>query len=210
MGCGDGLFFHRLLRYGAVEGLESDATIVTDEGRRWGKIHVGPFDGEFQPAKRYSLILMLDVLEHLPDPMSALTHALELLEPEGILLITVPAFQTLWTTHDDLNHHLVRYTRTTFRSLAASAAMRIDEMRYFNHWLFPAKLAVRVKERIWPSAPRLPQVPSTLVNVICSTLARIEAALCSRWPLPFGGSLLVVGGALSIDTLINETSRLEP
>jgi hypothetical protein len=106
----------------------------------------------------------------------------------------VPAFQALWTTHDDLNHHLVRYTRSTFRSLAASAAMRIDEMRYFNHWLFPAKLAVRVKERVWSSAPRLPQVPSPLVNVICYTLTRVETALCSPWPLPFGNSLLVVGG----------------
>jgi hypothetical protein len=75
--------------------------------------------------------------------------------------------------------------------------MRIDEMRYFNHWLFPAKLAVRMKERIWPSVPRLPQVPSAFVNGICYTLTRIETFLCSRWPLPFGGSLLVVGGALS-------------
>lgn len=69
-------------------------------------------------GKDYSLILMLDVLEHLEDPVGALQHAVDLLTPEGTLLITVPAFMALWTNHDVLNHHLTRYTKRSFSNVA--------------------------------------------------------------------------------------------
>ena len=49
---------------------------------------------------------MLDVLEHLPNPVVYLRRAEELLDLRGNLLITVPAFSCLWTTHDELNHHV--------------------------------------------------------------------------------------------------------
>jgi hypothetical protein len=56
------------------------------------RIQICPFDENFRPGKRYSLILMLDVLEHLEDAVGGLRHALELLEPDGIFVATVPAF----------------------------------------------------------------------------------------------------------------------
>ena len=115
---------------------------------------MGPFDRSFQPGKRYSLILMLDVLEHLADAPAALAYAVELLEPEGVLMITVPAFRWLWTSHDDMNHHGTRYTKQTFARLADLAGMRIDTCRYFFHWLVPLKLAVRAKECLLTASPR--------------------------------------------------------
>ena len=41
-------------------------------------MYVCPFDGNFCPGKRYSLILVLDVLEHMDDPIEALRRALDL------------------------------------------------------------------------------------------------------------------------------------
>ena len=63
VGCGDGLFFGRLAEFGTVTGVEPDAALVSDERR--SLIHVGPFDRSFAPGRQYSLILMLDMLEHL-------------------------------------------------------------------------------------------------------------------------------------------------
>src|ERR1051326_7977069 len=120
VGCGDGLFFDALAQLDGVtlvEGVEPDASLVSRDGPHYDRIHVAPFDARFQPGRRYSLVLMLDVLEHLPDPAAAVSHAISLLEPDGVLLATVPAFMSLWTRHDELNHHYTRYTEQTFRAM---------------------------------------------------------------------------------------------
>ena len=197
MGCGDGLFFDELLKLpgvGVVEGVEP-ASLVSPDGPHRARIHAAPFDASFQPGRRYSLIVMLDVLEHLPDPAAALRHALSLLEPHGVFLATVPAFMALWTRHDALNHHYTRYDRGSFRALAADAGMRIDELRYFFHWTAAAKVATRLKEALIPGEPASPTVPPAPVNRALYALSRIEARLLGALPVPFGSSLLVVGGA---------------
>jgi 2-polyprenyl-3-methyl-5-hydroxy-6-metoxy-1,4-benzoquinol methylase len=200
VGCGDGLFFDAL---GAiegvelVEGVEPAAALVSAGGPHRERIHVAPFDAHFEPGRRYSAVLMLDVLEHLREPEVALRHALALLEPGGIFIATVPAFMALWTRHDDLNHHYTRYTKRSFGALAAAAGMRIDEMRYFFRWTAAAKLATRVVEAIVPGAPRAPTVPAAPVNRALYALSRLEERLLRGVPVPFGTSLLVVGTAAS-------------
>jgi SAM-dependent methyltransferase len=194
VGCGNGLFFPMLKRFGRVEGIESDAQLVETCEHPDGRIHIGSFDGSFRPSKTYRLIVMLDVLEHMAEPESALRHALSLLEPDGTLLITVPAFLLLWTTHDDLNQHYTRYSESSFRQLADRCSMRLDELRYFYHWLFPIKMAVRLKEVCLSPQPQAPRIPATPINRLCYGISRLEQRLCGRHQLPFGSSLLAVGG----------------
>lgn len=197
VGCGDGLFFDRLAELDGVElveVVEPAAALVSPDGPHRGRIHVVPFDASFEPGRRYSLVLMLDVLEHLPEPAAALRHALALLEPGGVFLATVPAFMSLWTRHDDLNHHYTRYDQRSFRALAAQAGLRIDESRYFFRWTAAAKIATRVTEALIAGEPRSPTVPSEPVNRALYSLSRLEERLVGALPLPFGSSLLVVGG----------------
>lgn len=191
IGCGDGLLFADLSRWGEVEGVEVDASIVSPDNPWRDRIYLGPFDEHFQPGRLYSTILMLDVLEHLPHPQAALQQALSLLEPNGKLIITVPAFRLLWTTHDLLNHHYTRYTKA---SLAAAAQPwgRIRESRYFFHWVVAAKLMVRLKESLIATEPHPPRVPSRIVNDILYRLSRAEDQVCRRLPIPAGTSLLAV------------------
>ena len=195
IGCGDGLFFDQLSRFGGVvEGLESDPSLVSRESATRHSIYIGPFDQTFAPKKKYSLILMLDVLEHLPDPQAALRHAVELLEPNGSVVVTVPAFRCLWTTHDDMNHHTTRYTKQSLMRIAQSANFRIDRYQYFFHWLVPLKLAVRLKESIVASTPKPPSIPAPIVNRTMLAISRVEQVLFGSCPLPMGSSLLAVGG----------------
>jgi len=187
VGCGDGLFFSRLAEFGEVEGIEPDASLLSADSPHRGRITVAPFDERFQPGRRYALVLMLDVLEHLPDPVGALSHARALLEPDGRLVVTVPAFQWLWTHHDELNRHFVRYTRATLREVAGRAGLRMEASRYFFHWTVPGKLAVRAKERLLgPGGPE--RVPAAPVNRALYLLSRAAQAV----RLPFGSSLLAV------------------
>ena len=193
IGCGDGLFFDRLAEFGNVEGVEPSAGLVSDSNPHRHRIHIGPFDASFQPRKRYSLILMLDVLEHLEDPVSALEHALDLLSPGGAAIITVPAFMSLWTNHDVLNHHLTRYTKGRFRQIAGQAGFVISVERYFFHWTCPIKLAAHGVENICRQEPKPPSVPAALVNATLYWLSRAEQETLTRLPMPFGSSLMIVG-----------------
>jgi len=192
VGCGDGLLFDRLAAYGEVEGLEPDARLVTTGGRWTHRIHLTELDERFQPGKRYRVVLLLDVVEHLRDPGAALRRAAQLLEPDGSLVITVPAFPALWTRFDELNEHHVRHTRRTLLPLVRDAGLDVARTRYFFQWLSAAKLGVRLIERLRTGPAAIPQVPYPAVNRLLWLATRVECAVAEVVPFPFGSSLLVV------------------
>lgn len=194
VGCGDGLFFDHLSRFGQVEGVEPDVALL-DPGGPWrGVIHAARFDSGFDPGHRFDVILMLDVLEHLEAPVPALQHALRLLSPGGRIIITVPALQCLWTRHDELNHHVRRYDGRSFGVLARAGGLRILRQRYLFQWLVPAKLFVRGFQRVVPAAPRPPRIPPAPINALLTRITQLEQSFNAVVPMPFGSSLLAVGG----------------
>ncbi len=189
IGCGDGLFFPVLRRFGQPMGLEADASLVSD-ARPPGEVVVAPFDSRFSPGKSFGLIVMLDVLEHLDDDQAAIRHAHTLLRPGGTLLLTVPAFRTLWTQHDDLNQHRTRYTRRRLETVLRAGGFTIDHMRYFFHWLVPLKLLVRLKESLVSRPPTPASVPGHRSNHFWLALSRLEQTTWGRIPWPVGTSLI--------------------
>ena len=193
VGCGDGLFFERLSQFGDVEGIEPAGESVSTTSTHQKRIYIAPFDEHFRPSNRYSLILMLDVLEHFPDPIRALRHALTLLTPRGTVLITVPAFKLLWTNHDVINHHLTRYTKSSFCDLAHQAGLKLEMERYFFQWTCPVKLMVRAVEQLFGLRPKIPDVPPRWINQSLYLVSRIEQKTLGALPVPFGSSLLVIG-----------------
>jgi len=194
IGCGDGLLFPVLKQYGDVFGIEPDpATLASDSPHR-EQIHLGYFDESYETDDRFDLIVMLDVLEHIEDANAALAKAVDLLTENGRLIITVPAFRSLWTSHDDLNHHFTRYTKESFKALAGQSGYRIGDMRYLFHWTYPAKLMIRLKENLVATVPQSPEVPTAWVNRALLGLTTLEQWTISRWGMPFGSSLLASGG----------------
>jgi SAM-dependent methyltransferase len=192
VGCGDGLFFDRLERYGRVDGIEMEPAALGPASPWRHRIHIGPFDESFDPGERYTLVLMLDVLEHFPDPLSRLKKARELLRPDGTLIITVPAFELLWTSHDELNRHYTRYTRKRLEEVLTVAGLQVESVRYFYHWMFPLKLAVRIKEALFGREPGTPSIPPHWMNRLLYGVSRFEQNVFRRLRVPFGTSLLAV------------------
>jgi SAM-dependent methyltransferase len=191
VGCGDGLFFDRLAEFGDVEGVEPDVGLVNPQGRHQERIRIASFDGNFRSKECYSLILMLDVLEHLDDPGEALRHAYSLLTPSGALLLTVPAFQILWTNHDVINHHHVRYRRRTMRPLLRQAGYAILEERYWYQWTCPVKLAIRFVESVSRRPAAVARVPPAWINRPLYWISRMEQQTLGAIGIPFGSSLMV-------------------
>ncbi|MCG6986650.1 MAG: class I SAM-dependent methyltransferase [Gemmatimonadetes bacterium] len=192
VGCGDGLLFDRLDAYATrVEGVEPDQALVSPERAAEGSIHVRPFDATFRPGGSYDLVLFLDVLEHMEDAGGAVAHAATLLEPGGVALVTVPAFRHLWTTHDDLNRHVTRYTRSELVTLL-SQAFAVEKARYFFRWVHPAKVLQRTMEGVRRPEPSLPGIPPAPLNGVMYAMSRVEEAVLGWSRIPVGSSLLAV------------------
>jgi SAM-dependent methyltransferase len=189
VGCGAGLFFDALQQFGHIEGIESDRIAVEQSGRWRGRIHLGDIE-TFSSSGAFDLVLMLDVLEHVDEPASMLRHAGRLLAPSGQLLVTVPAFDALWTRHDELNGHVKRYTAGELRRLMNGASLEVTGTRYLFQSLTVPKLLTRAKEALIPSSASVPGVPPRAVNEALQTWFRCENAIAGR--LPFGSSVMAV------------------
>jgi 2-polyprenyl-3-methyl-5-hydroxy-6-metoxy-1,4-benzoquinol methylase len=189
VGCGAGLFFDALEPFGDVEGIESDRDAVEQSGRWRPRIHLGGIE-TFASRGEFDLVLMLDVLEHVPNPDAMLRHAATLLAPKGQLLITVPAFDALWTSHDEINGHVKRYAAREVRQLVQHAGLNVVNTRYLFQSLTLLKLAVRAKEAVIRPENAVPQVPASPLNAALQAWFRAEHRVAG-W-LPFGSSVMAI------------------
>jgi SAM-dependent methyltransferase len=190
VGCGPGLFFDRLQEFGTVAGVEPDVGLAEADPRYRELIHAG--DLASLPAQDgFDLILFLDVLEHIPAAEAVLARAMQMLRRGGRIVVTVPAFMALWTSHDVINQHVRRYTRRSLRDLIVKAGGRPHRIHYFFHWTVVAKLAVRLRERIrGPGGAE--RLPVAFVNRVLYIVSRMEQRILTPLRPPFGTSLLAV------------------
>ena len=149
------------------------------------------------PSARYDIILLLDVLEHLDDDHAALRAiATEHAAPNATIFITVPAWPSLWSSHDDALLHQRRYTAATARALVHSANLRLLASGGWFYSLLPARFATVASERLRNAAAGEPVVgvshaawhhPAWLTRVVTALLrcdARVGTALRSQLPWP--------------------------
>ena len=89
-----------------------------------------------------NLVLMMDVLEHVDDDVALLKQYRP--QKSGYVLITVPAFQFLWSGHDEFLEHKRRYSRWMLEDAVAQAGLEIVRLRFFFGLLFPAIAVLRL------------------------------------------------------------------
>ncbi len=191
-GCGDGVFFPVLKRYGEPYGVEPDVSLLDPNGPWRSRISTEPLAYDESETARYGLIVALDVLEHIAEPLPVMKELARRLRPGGWFVATVPAFQSLWTTHDDINHHQRRYRTADFEALMRSAGLRVMESRYFFAWLALAKWPLARLERLVKRAPRPVQLPPAPVNAAVLALSRLEQAVLRDAHPWFGSSVLAI------------------
>lgn len=148
-GCGSGRNMVELQRYGQVTGIElSRPSVQAARERQVGEVLEGsvldmPFAND-----SFELAVSLDVIEHLEDDVAALRELRRVVTPEGRLLVTVPAYQWLWSRHDVVNHHHRRYSRATLVAAAEQAGWRCERTTHFNSLLLPPAIAMRAAESL--------------------------------------------------------------
>jgi dolichyl-phosphate beta-glucosyltransferase len=137
------------------------------------------------------VVCLLDVIEHLDDPVAALRESARLLVPDGRLVVNVPAHPWLWSAHDEELGHRCRYTRAALRVQLARAGLQPLLLTHVFSWLVPPTLLMRRLLRR-SSVASGHEHGSFAVDRAALTLTFAERSLLGRVPLPLGTSVLSV------------------
>ncbi len=196
-GCGSGRNMLELARHGSVTGVElSETSVALARERRAGEVVAGSVLEMPFPADSFDLAVSLDVIEHLEDDLAALRELRRTVAPGGSLLVTVPAYQWLWSGHDDINHHHRRYTRRSLQRVAEQAGWDQVRTTYFNSLLLPMAIVLRVLDRLSTKTTESSLdlwIPPEPLNWLLERPLALESALIARgWRIPAGLSLLAV------------------
>lgn len=196
IGCGTGANLQMLAQHGMLSAMEYDP-----QARRMASslnlcsVQPGglPHDVPYADAS-FDLVCMLDVLEHIQDDEAALRRVLQLAKPGGRLLITVPAYQWLWSEHDTEHHHFRRYTATRLQTMARNAGWHTDRIGYFNTLLFPAVAGARlIAKLLRRPAPVGTHTPTPWLNSVLKKLFRAERNIvATHGGFPLGVSVVAV------------------
>ena len=195
VGAGTGSNIALLQRFGEVDAVEPDDEARAFATARSGVAIKGGYlpDGVRLEKGRYDLIVLLDVLEHIPEDRTALASLADKLAPGGRLLLTVPGIPALWSGHDVAHHHQRRYTDRTLRDVVREAGFRPIHRSAFNTALLPVVVAVRALNRLLGrKGGDDDKLPSPLVNRMLARLFGAERHLAVRGWLPVGVSIALV------------------
>jgi glycosyltransferase involved in cell wall biosynthesis len=104
--------------------------------------------------ERVDTIVCMNVLEHIEDDRATLANFLQVLQPDGHLVLLVPALKSLYGTLDKNLHHYRRYDREELRQKVTAAGFQIEELRYLNRpavvgWWLSSRV---LKRRVMPKS----------------------------------------------------------
>lgn len=206
IGCGAGNMIHHLSRYGNVQGIEVDARPVAMAQARGYAVQQGDATrGTLFPDASFDLVTALDVIEHVDADDALLREAQRVLRPRGILAITTPAFQWLWSHNDELNGHKRRYAARQLRARVERAGFRIKRLSFGFFLVFPMSAPLILwrnkmgqkkalaSHHFNADAYQVEMEPAPpLLNKILRGVGRVEAAMVARVDLPIGSSLTCI------------------
>ncbi len=194
IGCGTGHNFEMLRGFGRLDALEVD-----NEARALASRRLGHAVGDAPlpeltgvPDRTYHLVALLDVLEHVDGDRAALESIAAKLAPGGRILVTVPAYQWMWSAHDVAHHHKRRYSRRRLRRVAEQAGLKVERIGYFNSLLFPLAAAVRLAGKLAGKKESDDKVPPGPLNRLFEKIFGLERHLVGRVRLPAGVSLFAL------------------
>lgn len=129
VGCGTGAILAMFSERFEVYGTDTSALAI-DFCHKRGLVNVYccTLDTFPRPELRFELVTMLDVIEHIDDDAGVVRSARELTMAGGHVLVTVPAYQFLWSRHDDLNHHKRRYHKQQLKNLLEKSGYEIQKI----------------------------------------------------------------------------------
>jgi SAM-dependent methyltransferase len=197
IGCGAGFNLKALEPFGRPFGCDfsEDALFYC---RQRGLPRLARGDARALPFRdgAFGLITLLDVLSHesIVDDVAVLREVLRILAPGGHLLLSDNALPLLASPHDRAYHVRERYRKKSLFPRLEKAGFTVVRTSYFNFFLFPVILTVRLTKRLLDRkakgvASDVKPVPAA-VNGFLYGILRLEARLAKCRALPIGSSLV--------------------
>lgn len=197
-GCGTGGALLALQRFGRVSGFDY-SPLALGFCRRRGLAATAQASVTNVPFASGSadVVTSFEVLYHaaVADDTQAIREFARVLRPGGILLLRLPAFEWLRSSHDAMVHTRHRYTSAEVRQKLAAAGLEPLRVTYANTLLFPLVVGVRLLQRLIGRRHAKSsdvQETSPLVNRVLLGLLAVEGALLSVTDLPFGLTVLAI------------------
>lgn len=193
IGCGAGKTMDMLSRFGTIWGLDKSKTALSFCKRRGGFKHLilgEAADTRFQD-NFFDVITMLDVLEHTEEN-ATLREIKRILKPGGIMIITVPAYQWLWSAWDKILKHKKRYTERDLKAVVEKYGFTVMRSSYMYSFLvLPIFIFRKLKSHKKSYESDFLTNPPP-VNFLFAILSNIERYFVVRGWIPFGTSLIFV------------------
>ena len=201
IGCGNGGVLDLLRR----NNIDMEGGDIFIEGlrccrERTGSAPLYQIDVLALPFKEeYEIIGLFDVLEHIEDDEKALSEINVALKKEGHLILTVPAFQVLWSQKDETARHRRRYSKKNLIAKLELSGFSVHKITYFVCFLFPllafmrliGRLFYKQKDQDGGSTDSIENKIIPIVNQFFLLSLRIEKYLIRNINLPFGASIIV-------------------
>lgn len=198
VGVATGATSEMLMKYGEVTSIEYDqdcCDFLNNEVQipvMQGSILELPFaDNDFD------LVCAFDVIEHVEEDQLGVDEMKRVCKSDGHVFVTVPAFMSLWSDHDVINHHFRRYIHPQLEGIFSDNG-KIIYSSYFNTLLFLPILLARKVSNLFSSDKKeaesdFEKFKPGFLNSILYRFFLIENWFTSRSiKFPFGVSLLLI------------------
>lgn len=203
VGAATGATSEMLAKYGEVTSLEYDKYCCGFLKEKTGieAINASLTDLPFTDNS-FDLVCAFDVIEHIENHEKAVDEIFRVLKPKAKYFITVPAFQTLWSNHDVVNHHYRRYKKNNLNKLITKSRLKIEYTLYFNFLLFIPILITRFILNVIPikrdknssGSDNEIMKSSRITNTILFSIFYSEKYLLNlNVKFPFGVSIMSIG-----------------
>ena len=143
---------------------------------------------------QFDLIIASDILEHLQNDSLAIKQWYRILKPNGRMIIMVPAFNFLWSSHDLANHHFRRYTKDQLQAVLHQAGLKIERLSYASISTFFPAVIIRFIQRLQPPKTNNFQLRSSHsgFNDILTKIVNFENSVLKYINYPFGVSVFAI------------------
>lgn len=194
IGCGIGNMSRYLLKScDKLIGIDISSQFLQHIKIDYPELELYPFDVAGEESlklieKHINTVVCINVLEHVKDDIQALQNIYNILEPNGKLLLFVPALTVLYGEMDRAVNHFRRYNKKELRTKLESLGFEIEKIFYSNFigvfgWFLNGKILKRKK---------FPILQPIFFDKMVPLISKIEKLI----RLPFGLNLIIIASKL--------------
>lgn len=188
IGCGTGNISHFLGQKGySVIGYEFYTEAIH---RAWPSFLKVQGDANYLPFadNSFDVVGLFDLIEHFQDDMNPLKEAVRVVRKGGIIVITVPAREELWSMFDEISFHKQRYTTHKLKHIFLSLKLSPLVMQYMFMSLY---IPMKYTRKISKKNDNFFKI-NVFVNALLRGVFDVERIISKNLSLPIGTSLISV------------------